>query len=73
MITTIDTKRPLFDFCAGKVDNYVGLIESGRAADDDTNLCKLYEIGRRRDIDEEEEEEQDEQVFSRIYLSKNEG
>ncbi|KAL3124701.1 hypothetical protein niasHT_001538 [Heterodera trifolii] len=59
VITTVDTKKPLLDFCAGYTDNFVGLIEIGRS-DDDTNFFKLYEIGRRRDFDEEEED-QDEQ------------
>uniref|UniRef100_A0A183CJT1 LisH domain-containing protein n=1 Tax=Globodera pallida TaxID=36090 RepID=A0A183CJT1_GLOPA len=59
VITTIDTKKPLLDFCSGHTDNLVGLIEIGRS-DDDTNFFKLYEIGRRRDFDEDEED-QDEQ------------
>lgn len=56
------------DFCASHTDNFVALIEVGRS-DDDTNFCKLYEIGRRRDIDEDEEEDQDEQVAKIILIA----
>ena len=54
----------MLDFCSGHSDNFVAAIEVNRSTgDDDTNFCRIYEVGRRRDVDEEDEEEQDEQVL----------
>jgi hypothetical protein len=42
------------------------VIEVNRASDEDTNFFRLYEVGRRRDVDEEDEEEPDEQVKGKL-------
>lgn len=60
VISTHDTRKPLLDICSGHSDNYVGVIETSRASNEDTNFFKLYEVGRRREADEEDEDEQEE-------------
>lgn len=59
VITTVDTKKPLLDFCIDHSDNYVAVAELHRGASDESgNIVKLYEIGRRRELDEEEQDDQ---------------
>lgn len=59
VITTVDTKKPLLDFCIDHSDNYVAVAELNRNASDEAgNMVKLYEIGRRRELDEEEQDDQ---------------
>ncbi|KAL7074468.1 hypothetical protein ACQ4LE_006871 [Meloidogyne hapla] len=60
VISTHDTRKPLLDLCTSHSDNFVGVVEISRNSDEDTNLFKLYEIGRRREVDEEEDDDQDE-------------
>jgi hypothetical protein len=61
MIATVDTKKPLFDFAADHSDIYVAAIEINSDNDDllamEENACKLYEIGKRREQDDQVEEE----------------
>ncbi|CAK5055541.1 unnamed protein product [Meloidogyne enterolobii] len=60
VISTHDTRKPLLDLCTSHSDNFVGVVEISRNSDEDTNLFKLYEIGRRREVDEEDDDDQDE-------------
>lgn len=61
MIATVDTKKPLFDFAADHSDIYVAAIEINSDNDDllamEENACKLYEIGKRREQDDQDQEE----------------
>lgn len=70
VITTVDTKRALFDFCADHNDQYMALIEAHGNAEDllelRENVCRLYEVGKRR----EAEECDDEQVYFFVHSAK---
>uniref|UniRef100_A0A915PMW3 LisH domain-containing protein n=1 Tax=Setaria digitata TaxID=48799 RepID=A0A915PMW3_9BILA len=61
VITTVDAKRALFDFCADHNDQFMALIEAHGNADDllelRENVCRLYEVGKRREADECDDEQ----------------
>uniref|UniRef100_A0AAF5PHW2 LisH domain-containing protein n=1 Tax=Wuchereria bancrofti TaxID=6293 RepID=A0AAF5PHW2_WUCBA len=63
VITTVDAKRALFDFCADHNDQYMALIEAHGNADDllelRENVCRLYEVGKRREADECDDEQEE--------------
>lgn len=48
----------MLDFCTDYgSDAYVAALETTVREDEDANLCRIYEVGRRREADEEEEEQ----------------
>lgn len=57
----MDAKRALFDFCADHNDQHMALIEAHGNADDllelRENVCRLYEVGKRREADECDDEQ----------------
>lgn len=61
VITTVDAKRALFDFCADHDDQYMALIEAHGNTEDlmelQENVCRLYEVGKRREADECDDEQ----------------
>ncbi|CAG9538905.1 unnamed protein product, partial [Cercopithifilaria johnstoni] len=63
VITTVDAKRALFDFCADHNDQYMALIEAHGNADDllelRENVCRLYEVGKHREADECDDEQEE--------------
>ncbi|MCP9265711.1 Vprbp protein [Dirofilaria immitis] len=63
VITTVDAKRALFDFCADHNDQHMALIEAHGNADDllelRENVCRLYEVGKRREADECDDEQEE--------------
>lgn len=71
-IATIDIKKMIYDLAVDPGDNFIAVIENGPAARDlcgmspSDNVCRLYEVGRTKEpdeeVDEEEEEEEDDNV-----------
>lgn len=61
VIATVDAKRALLDFCADHNDQYMALIEAHGNADDllelRENVCRIYEVGKRREADECDDEQ----------------
>ncbi|XP_076304060.1 lisH and WD40 domain-containing protein mahjong isoform X1 [Tachypleus tridentatus] len=61
-IATIDIKKNIFDLATDQSDCYLAVVENQRGRDDfstSENICRLYEVGRRREEDDEEEEDEE--------------
>lgn len=60
-IATIDVRRTIFDLAIDPGDNLIAVVENN--AKDETateSVCRLYEIGRGRESDDEGQEDEDE-------------
>jgi len=67
-IATIDTKRMIYDLAVDPGDNFIAVIENGNIQTRDMcgmspsdNVCRLYEVGRSKEPDEEADEEEEEE------------
>ena len=63
-IATIDIKRNIYDLAVDHKDNFIAIIEQAIKPDfafnSPDNVCKLYEIGRSKEEDEEAEDDEEE-------------
>lgn len=66
-IATIDIKRMIYDLAVDPGDNFIAVIENGMSRGDmanmspSDNVCRLYEVGRSKEPDEEADEEEEDE------------
>ncbi|KAM4741347.1 DDB1- and CUL4-associated factor 1-like isoform 2-T2 [Anableps anableps] len=58
-IVTLDVKRNIFDLCTDTKDYYLAVIENQDTVSIDT-VCRLYEVGRQKLVEEGDDDDQDE-------------
>lgn len=69
VVTTFDTKRDMLSFCVDHRDRHICTVESSRNREDESNVCRVYEIGRIRG--ENEEQSDDGMIFIKNGIKLN--